>query len=288
MSVGVGFIRFLPKADLHSHIDGTVPLKRLFTIAARHKRVIKTRKGVPITTASSFLDHIREDSYRSLLENIVDRFYPVTGLMQTEEILSEVGRAYVEELSSDGVAYAEGRFAPQYHTTEGLTLEQVVYSMLEGLRAGSEERQVKVNLIIAIGRETNPRFARNIVAAAAKFRNSGVVGVDIGGAEKGNPPAKFEAAFKLASKSELHRTVHAGEGAGSVSQNLRNIRASIVKLGAERIGHAVDLASSESLIEFVIKSGVTVQMNPMSNYVLHKITDLRDLRIDYLLERGSG
>ncbi len=206
--------------------------------------------------------------------------------MQTEDILFEVGRAYVAELSSDGVVYAEGRFAPQYHTREGLTLEQVVHSMLEGLQAGSEERQVKVNLIVAIGRETNPRFATDIIAAAAKFRNNGVVGVDIGGAEQGNPPGKFEAAFKLASEFDLRRTVHAGEGAGSVSQNVRNIRAAIVKLGAERIGHAIDLASSESLVELVVRKGVTLEMNPVSNYILHKIRDLGDLRIDHLLKRG--
>lgn len=119
-------IRSLPKADLHSHIDGAVPLKKLLAIAARHKRVVKTRKGVPITSVPSFLGYIRGDGYRGLLENIVDRFYPVTGLMQTEEVLVEVGRAYVAELSSDGVTYAEGRFAPQYHTNEGLTLERVV------------------------------------------------------------------------------------------------------------------------------------------------------------------
>jgi adenosine deaminase len=158
--------------------------------------------------------------------------------------------------------------------------------MLEGLRAGSEENQVKVNLIVAIGRETNPRFACAIVAVAAKFRNSGVVGVDIGGPEKGNPPEKFQDAFKLASESQLHRTVHAGEGAGSVAQNLRNINASIVKLGAERVGHAIDLASSESLIGLVIRSGVTVEMNPISNCILNKIGNLRDLRIGYLLDRG--
>jgi adenosine deaminase len=286
LSIGVGFIRSLPKADLHSHIDGTIPLKQLFSMAARHKRIIRTRKGIPITSVSSFLDHIRGDGYGGLLEDIVDRFYPITALMQTEDILFEVGRAYVAEMSGDGVSYAEGRFAPQYHIREGLTLEQVVKSMLEGFRAGTEETEVKVNLIVAIGRETDPRFACDIVAAAAKFHDRGVVGVDIGGSEKGNPPGRFEAAFKLASEFKLHRTVHVGEGAGSLSQNLRNIHASILKLGAERIGHAIDLASSESLTELVIRRGVTVEMNPISNHVLHKIRNLRDLRIDYLLDRG--
>ena len=286
MTISVRSIRSLPKADLHSHIDGTVPLKELFAIAARNKRVLKTSRGAPITSVSSLLEYIRGDGYRSLLQNIVDRFYPITGLMQTEEILFEVGRSYVAELSRDGVAYAEGRFAPLYHTREGLTLAQAIDGMLHGLRAGREETHVKVNLIVTIGRETTSRLACGIIAAAAKFRNRGVVGVDLGGPEKGNPPEKFADAFKLAAAFKLGRTVHAGEGAGSASQNLRNIRTSIVKLGAQRLGHAIDLASSENLIALVIRSGVTVEMNPISNYVLRKITNLRELRIDYLLKRG--
>lgn len=155
-------------------------------------------------------------------------------------------------------------------------------------RSARKKEIPETNLIVAVGRESGPKLAREVVSVAAKFRSKGVVGVDIGGPEKGNPPERFADAFKLALRFNLHRTVHAGEGAGSVSQNLKNIEAAVLELGAERIGHAVDLASSEALVKLVVRKHVTIEMNPISNIILKKIRSLRDLGIDSLLEKGVG
>lgn len=231
--------------------------------------------------ASAFLSYVEGDGYGSLLENVVDRFYPTTGLMQTEGTIRDVGVSYVKTQKEDGVAYAEGRFAPQYHTGEGMSLREVISSMADGLAEGTERHGAKTNMIVAIGRESSPELGIKVARAASASRTA--VALDLGGREAGNPPQKFKEAFKIAADSGLKATVHAGEDAGSLGQNLANIETAVSRLGANRVGHAINLATDERLMSLVREKSVTIEMNPISNKVLQKIGNLKDLSIDRLL-----
>ncbi len=276
-------IRSLPKADLHSHIDGSVPARDLFQIAEGHRRTIRTRGGKVLESASAFMAFVEGDGYDSLLENVVDRFYPITSVMQTEGTIRDVGVSYVRAQKQEGVAYAEGRFAPQYHTREGLSLKEAISSMADGLAEGAERYGVKTRLIVAIGRESTPELGVEVAKAAS---GGPAVALDLGGPEVGNLPQKFTEAFRMAASAGLKTTVHAGEGAGSVRQNLANIEAAITRLGANRVGHAINLASDRRLVSMVKERSITIEMNPISNMVLQKIGDLKELSIDHLLRGG--
>jgi adenosine deaminase len=281
MRPSVKVVRGLPKADLHSHIDGSVSAKELFQIAKRHRRRILTAGGHELGSMTSLMRYVKGDGYGSLLDNIVDRFRPITGLMQSEGTIRDVGVSYVAEQERDGVAYAEGRFAPQYHTREGLSLDDVISSMADGLAEGAEKYGVKTALIVAIGREASARQGEEVARAAC--RSNRAVALDLGGPEAGNPPQKFKEAFKIAIAAGLKVTVHAGEGAGSRHQNLANVEAAIMQLGANRLGHAINLASDRHLMSLVRERSIVIEMNPISNLILRKIRDPRELAIDRLL-----
>ena len=283
MRVSAAVILSLPKADLHSHIDGSISARELFRIARRHRRKLLTPDGKELETMSAFMGHIEGNGYGSMLDNIVDRFYPITRLLQTEETLREAGISYVKGQKGYGVTYAEGRFAPQYHTREGLSFDDVISSMAEGLAEGAERYGVKTAMIVAIGREASPELGEAVARAAA--RSGAAVALDLGGPEAGNPPEKFEGAFKLAASSGLKITIHAGEGAGSLSQNMANMETAIA-LGASRLGHAIHLASDDHLVSKVLERSITLEMNPVSNMVLGNIRSPTDLAIDALLRRG--
>jgi adenosine deaminase len=219
-----------------------------------------------------------------MLGDIVNRFYPITNLMQTQEVLRDIGIAYAKEMRDQNVIYAEGRIAPQYHQREGLTMDEVIQSTQEGLAEGCERFGVKINLIVAIGRDSDAKTAESVARAA--IRNRVVVALDLGGPEAGNPPERFEKAFGLATAAGLKKTVHAGEGAGSLEQNLANIRSAITTLGANRVGHAIDLAKDDELVDLAVTRRVTIEMNPQSNKALKSIRSPADLAIDRLLARG--
>ena len=284
MEPSLGAIRKLPLADLHSHIDGSVSLRELFRIAQNHRRRIMTPNGTELESVTEFMRYVVGGGYGSMLDNIVDRFYPMTGLMQTEDTIRDVAIEYVKEQKEDGVIYAEGRFAPQYHTREGLSYREVIASMAEGLKEGTERYGVRTALIVGIGRETTASRGEEVARAAA---DSGVVAaLDLCGPEAGNPPRRFKGAFEVASDAGLKVTVHAGEGAGSVRQNLAYMEEAISKLGADRLGHAIPLSKSKRLMKAVLSKPITIEMNPVSNLVLRNIRDLKDLAIGQLLNQG--
>jgi adenosine deaminase len=242
-----------------------------------------TPKGSELDSVTAVVRYVRGDGYSSMLENVVDRFYPITNLMQSEDVLREAGSAYVKTQHLDGIQYVEGRFAPQYHMKEGLPMEGIITSMAEGLAEGSERYGVKVNLIVAIGRESTSRFGEAVARAAVNSKKA--TALDLGGPEAGNPPQRFRKAYELASAAGLKATVHAGEGAGSIEQNLRNIMTAINLLAANRVGHAIHLIRSDSLVRLVKARSVAVEMNPISNLVLQKIASLNELGLDDLLRK---
>lgn len=284
LPVTASLVKRLPKSDLHSHIDGSVPAEELFAIAKNHGRKVTSSSGRVLRSPGDLANHVRGSGFHHMLEDIVSRFYPIVGLMQTEQILRDVGLAYVKELKDHNVAYAEGRFAPQYHTREGLTHRQAILSVAEGLEEGSERYGVQTNLIVAIGREASPETGNDVARAAV---GSGkVVALDLSGAEELIPLEKFSEAFRIGTKAGLKRTVHAGEGAGSLVQNLTNIRTAIEVLGAQRVGHAIDISKDPALVRVALERRVALEMNPVSNLVLYKIRDFRELGIDGLLASG--
>ena len=276
-------VRALPKADLHSHIDGSISPKELFRIARKYHRKVVTPEGAELESVSAFMGHIKGDGYVSMLDDIIRRFYPITRLLQTEETIREAGVSYLKGQNDDGVVYAEGRFAPQYHTAEGLSLGGVISSMAEGLAEGTERYGVETSLIVAIGRESPPGLGEEVARAAVR---SGVaVALDLGGPEAGNPPEKFERAFRLATSSGLKVTIHAGEDAGSRRQDVANMKTALA-MGADRLGHAIHLSHERNLLSTVLDRSVGIEMNPVSNLVLGKIKTTKDLGIDRLLKEG--
>lgn len=276
--------RALPKAELHSHIDGSVSARELFRIAKENHRPMLTPGGDELTSSSAFMRYVEGGGYGTMLETIVDRFFPIINLMQTEETIRDVGASFMRAKKADGVVYVEGRFAPQYHTKEGMSIGDAIRSMAEGLAEGAEKYGVHANLIVAIGRESSARTGEEVARAAIASRSA--VALDLGGPEEGNPPEKFAKAFDVARGAGLKVTIHAGEGAGSRRQNLANVRTAITRMGAGRVGHAIDLASSRELVSLVRAKSVAVEMNPISNLVLRKIRSPKDLRIDQLLDAG--
>jgi len=284
MLPSLGTIKALPKADLHSHIDGSVSAGELFKIAKRHRRKILTSSGKELESVTAFMRYVRGDGYGSLLDNIVDRFRPITGLMQTDETIREVAVSYVREQAEAGVTYVEGRFGPQYHIREGMSMRDVIASMAAGLEEGSERYGVKSRLIAGIGRDCPPSLGVKVAEAAC--RSGLAVALDLAGPEAGYPPERFKAAFKVATDGGLKATVHAGEGAGSLKQNLANIRTAINLLRADRLGHAVNLARDPGLMSMVREKSIVIEMNPISNLVLQNVGNIRDLEIDRLLKEN--
>lgn len=227
-------LKSLPKVSLHDHLDGGL---RPATIIELAEAVGHT---LPSTDPVALGQWFRESADSGSLVRYLETFDHTIAVMQTKEGLARVAREFVEDLADDGVVYGEIRWAPEQHLQKGLTLDEVVDAVQEGLDAGVDiveesGRQIQVGQLITAMRHADR--GQEIAELAVRHRYNGAVGFDIAGAEDGFLPSRFKDAFTYLAEHNFPATVHAGEAAG-----LESIQSALVDGRALRLGHGVRIA----------------------------------------------
>jgi len=227
-------LKSLPKVSLHDHLDGGL---RPATIIELAEAVGHT---LPSTDPVALGEWFRESADSGSLVRYLETFDHTIAVMQTKEGLARVAKEFVEDLADDGVVYGEIRWAPEQHLQKGLTLDEVVDAVQEGLDAGVDAveesgRQIQVGQLITAMRHADR--GQEIAELAVRHRYNGAVGFDIAGAEDGFLPSRFKDAFTYLAEHNFPATVHAGEAAG-----LESIQSALVDGRALRLGHGVRIA----------------------------------------------
>ncbi|MFC4586619.1 adenosine deaminase [Sphaerisporangium corydalis] len=248
-------IRRAPKVLLHDHLDGGVRPATIIDLARE-----TGYDRLPTTDVDELRTWFREASDSGSLERYLETFDHTVGVMQTREALVRVAAECAEDLANDGVVYAEVRYAPELHTSEGLSLDEVVEAVLEGFKAGSAGRNIRVGALLTAMR--HQARSMEIAELAVRYRDVGVAGFDIAGAEAGYPPTRHLDAFEYLQRENSHFTIHAGEGFG-----LPSIWQAIQWCGADRLGHGVRIID-----DIQVASDGTAKLGRLAAYV-------RDMRI---------
>ncbi|RJO72240.1 adenosine deaminase [Nocardia panacis] len=225
-------IRQAPKALLHDHLDGGLRPATVLELAADCGY-----DQLPATEEAELARWFRDAADSGSLERYLETFAHTVAVMQTPEGLRRVARECAEDLAADGVVYAEVRFAPEQHLERGLTLDEVVEHTLAGFREGMAAAAAAETPIVVTCLLTAMRHAarsREIAELAVRFRDSGVGGFDIAGAEAGFPPSRHLDAFEYMRANSAHFTIHAGEAFG-----LPSIHEALAFCGCDRLGHGV-------------------------------------------------
>ncbi len=257
-------IRRAPKVLLHDHLDGGLRPSTVVDLAAS-----TGYSGLPTTDVAELGVWFQENANAGSLPRYLSTFAHTVGVMQTREALVRVARECAEDLADDGVVYAEVRFAPELHLEGGLSLPEVVEAVQEGYRQGCEGRPIRVVSLLTAMRHA----ARSLEIAelAVQFRDRGVVGFDIAGAEAGYPPSRHLAAFQHMQRENGHFTIHAGEAFG-----LPSIWEALQECHADRLGHGVRIVDDISvdtdgtatlgrLAQYVRDTRIPLEMCPSSN-----------------------
>ncbi|MGO4615896.1 adenosine deaminase [Nocardia sp. 2YAB30] len=239
MPLTLASIRQAPKALLHDHLDGGLRPATVLELAATCGY-----DELPATDATALGAWFRDAADSGSLERYLETFAHTVAVMQTPEGLRRVARECAEDLAADGVVYAEVRFAPEQHLERGLTLDEVVDHTLAGFREGEAAAAEQGHTIVVTCLLTAMRHAarsREIAELAVRFRDRGVGGFDIAGAEAGFPPSRHLDAFEYMRANSAHFTIHAGEAFG-----LPSIHEALAFCGCDRLGHGVRITDDIS------------------------------------------
>ena len=247
-------IQSLPKVELHEHLDGSVRPATIIELAK------KQGLELPERDEDKLAAWFRKGSERKSLSLYLESFSITTALMQDRESLRRIAREEIEDLAADGVVYAEIRFAPSLHTRKGLTMDEVVRAVLDGLQEGKRETGVEFGLILCAMRHESPETSLQVAALGAAYADRGTVGFDLAGDEAGNPAKKHIEAFRYIRSKNFNITIHAGEAFG-----LESIWQAIQICGAHRIGHGVRLVE-----DMVIEDGSILKLGSLSQFILDR------------------
>ncbi len=293
-STGLEVLSAAPKALLHDHLDGGLRPRTICEIAAR------IGHPLPVDDPDELGRWFADAADSGSLERYLGTFEHTVAVMQRRDDLIRIARECVEDLAADGVVYAEVRYAPELFLEQGLSLDQVVLAVQEGLASGMAQaaalgRAIRVVTLLDALRQ----HARSLEIAqlAVRHRDAGVAGFDIAGPEAGYPPSRHLDAFDYLHRQSMHITIHAGEAFG-----LPSIWEAIQVCGTDRLGHGVrimdditvlDAGSSTSpparlgrLAAWVRDQRIPLEMCPSSNLQTgaaatigeHPVTLLKDLR----------
>ncbi len=273
--VSEDLLRALPKAELHCHLDGSMRLKTILELAQEQK--VK----LPADDEAGLAKAIHMGEVCKSLEDYLIAFDVTLSVLQTEAALYRAAYELAVDASKENVKWLEVRYSPALHLQKGLKMTTVVDAVLEGLRKAKRETGIKCGVLICGIRHMSPDTSVRLAELCVAYKNRGVIGFDLAGAEENFPATAHHAAFQLILKNNVNCTAHAGEAYGPES-----IAQAIHFLGAHRIGHGTRLREDGDLLNYVNDHRIPIEVCLSSNVQTGTIPDFLHHPIKFYFDYG--
>ena len=264
------FVRDVPKAELHLHIEGTLEPELMFELSGRNE----------VSLPYPDVDAVRRAYVFDNLQSFLDIYYAGCAVLVTEQDFYDLTSAYLRRAAGQGVRHAEIFFDPQTHTERGVSFETVVTGIHRALEDGRASVGISSRLIMCFLRHLSAEAAMETLEQAGPFV-SWISAVGLDSSESGNPPSKFEAVYRQAREMGLLAVAHAGEE-GPPSY----IWEALDLLGVRRIDHGVRCLEDDRLVARLASEQVPLTVCPLSNVKLRVFPSLREHNLPLLLDRG--
>ncbi len=248
------FIKSLPKAELHCHLDGSLRAETILDLAKKQK--VK----LPYDDINKLKNFLQAGPHCKSLVDYLKPFAVTCSVLQTEEALERATYELAEDCSKENVLYLEIRFSPILHIEKGLKLTEIVEAVLRGKNKAEKDFDIKIGIIICGMRNFEPDKSLTLAELCVAYKNRGVVGYDLAGAEANFPAKDHKEAFYLIINNNVNTTVHAGEAYGPES-----IHQALHYVSANRIGHGTSLREDGELLNYVNDHRIPLEVCITSN-----------------------
>ena len=263
------YIRLIPKAELHLHIEGSLEPELMFAMA--EKNGVKTKYNS--------VDELRAAYDFNNLQEFLDIYYAGADVLLKEEDFYDLTIAYLKKAKEDNVVHTEIFFDPQTHTSRGVKFSTVVNGISRALEDGRKQLNISSHLIMCFLRHLDEEAAMEDLEAALEYKDK-IIGVGLDSSELGNPPSKFKNVFARAHKEGFLTVAHAGEeGPADYIWEALNM------LDVMRIDHGVKSLDDDKLVAELVKTQMPLTVCPLSNLKLKVVTDLKDHPIKKMLDK---
>ena len=264
------FVRGLPKAELHLHIEGTLEPEMLFEMAGRNRVELPFEDEAAVRAAYSFTD----------LQSFLDIYYQGAAVLCTAQDFHDLMAAYLRRAHADGVRRAEVFFDPQTHTERGVGFDVFMEGFTAAMADAEASSGISSALIMCFLRHLPGEAACETFRAAEGWLDD-IIGVGLDSSEVDHPPEDFAEAYAMARAAGLRPVAHAGEEGPPAY-----ITGALDALGAERIDHGVRCTEDPNLVARLVEAQTPLTVCPLSNLALCVVDDLADHNLKRMLDAG--
>jgi len=275
MKINTSLLQRLPKVELHCHLDGSLRVPTILDLAKKDKVTL------PASSAEELSKLLFIGKTRGSLEDYIKRFDITLSVMQTPAALDRTAYELIEDVAKENVRYIEIRYSPILHTEKGMTMGESVEAVRGGLKRGQKDFGVKSGIIVCGIRNISAAASLKLADLTVRYKNKGVVGFDLAGAEENFPAKDHQEAFYMILNNNINATIHAGEAYGPSS-----IHQAIHHCGAHRIGHGTRLKENKDLMNYVNDHRITLEVCLTSNWQTKSIRSLKYHPLKYYYDQG--
>lgn len=265
----------LPKVELHCHLDGSLRIPTVIDLA----RIDGV--SLPATDPDGLKNILTVGKKRGSLEEYLSRFKITLSVLQTPRSLRRAAFELAEDAARENVRYLEVRYSPTLHTDKGMTPQDTVNAVREGLKRAEKRWGIRSGIIICGIRNISPETSLKLADIAVQFKNNGVVGFDLAGIEENFPAKHHKEAFYMILNNNINATIHAGEAFGPES-----IHQAVHYCGAHRIGHGTRLKEDADLMQYVSDHRITLEACLTSNFHTRSVRSLKYHPAKYYYSQG--
>ncbi|SUZ85129.1 uncharacterized protein METZ01_LOCUS37983 [marine metagenome] len=241
----------------------------------------KDKVSLPTSSSNKLSKLLVIGKTRGSLEDYIKRFDITLSVMQTPQALSRTAYELIEDVAKENVRYIEIRYSPILHTGKGMTMGESVEAVRNGLKRGQKDFGVKSGIIVCGIRNISAAASLKLADLTVRYKNKGVVGFDLAGAEENFPAKDHQEAFYMILNNNINATIHAGEAYGPSS-----IHQAIHHCGAHRIGHGTRLKENKDLMNYVNDHRITLEICLTSNWQTRSIRSLKYHPLKYYYDQG--
>ena len=257
-------LKKISKIELHRHLEASFPL------SVAQKFLPKTIRAEDLCTTPS-----------PTLEEVLEKFKIIQHAFSSKEAISTLSYAAVREAARDNIKILELRFSPSFMTEQTkLPWEEALEGVIEGTQKAAKDRGVAVGLLLISSRDYGIKSCKKTIDLALHYKKH-IVGVDLAGPEHGFPPDTYQDEFLRAKTAGLHVTVHAGE-----TEFPENVLTAVNKLGAERIGHGIQIINRLDILDEMIKRKIHFEISISSNYITQAVKKIECHPIKDFISKG--
>jgi len=266
----IDYIKKIPKAELHLHIEGTLEPEMMFELARRNN----------ISIPFNSVDEVKSAYEFTSLQSFLDIYYAGANVLIKKQDFYDLTWAYILKCKEDNIIHTEIFFDPQSHTSRGIAFDTVISGIKEALLDALENFGITSNIIMCFLRHLSQEDAFTTLNQALKYKKD-IIAVGLDSSEIGNPPSKFQEVFSKAKKEGFLSVAHAGEEA-----DVSYIDEAIKLLDIQRLDHGVQANKSDELMKYLKETQLPLTVCPNSNIELKVFNTMDEHNVKELLDYG--